>query len=119
MSDQTAQEIAENEAHEAETKAYNEAQALIDAQAAIIMATVTKSLEGQPVTLEHEAFFSNGAHLVVTATHEQGGTSIHEYSFTSSDNLERTGWIANDIAFKIAQDFEIEDLAEKLSHYGA
>jgi hypothetical protein len=114
MSTLTAQEIAD---HEAETAAYNEAQARIDAQANIIMATVTRSLEGQPLTLEHEAFFSNGAHLVVTATHEQGGTSIHEFGFTSSDNEIRTGWIANDIAFKIAQDFEIEELSEKLSNY--
>lgn len=115
MNTLTPKEIAD---HAAETAAYNEAQAKIDAQAATIMEIVNKSLEGQPVTLEHEAFFSNGAHIVVTATHEEGGTSIHEYSFTSSDTVERTGWTANDIAFKIAQDFELDELSEKLSNYG-
>jgi hypothetical protein len=116
MSTLTAKEIAD---HQAETAAYNQAQAAIDAKAATIMEAVTKSLEGQPVTVEHEAYISNGAIIVVTATHELGGTSIHDYNFTSGDDATRTGWLANDIAFKIAQDFEIEELSEKLSNYGA
>lgn len=108
----------EIEAHEAETQAYNEAQAALDAHAATVIEQVKKHLEGQPVTLEHEAYFSKGAILVVTATHELGGTSIHDYDFSPSDDEKRTGWLSVDIAFKIAQDFEIEELAEKLSNYG-